>query len=341
MLPSLEGFSGEINLDLKKSNFFGVKIDDFKFNGKLERGVVENAKIDFGIYDGNFSYAGFLGLKSFKSIDGKYQLRKASLKPILENFANVDDINGIINISANISSSASSKSEFINNLSSNAKYSIASPILFEYGLEDLVKKMFRPRSNYEELKTSDQILFNAKNVTKYNQATGELLTSKGLGKINVSLKGGLYNSVLSGNFNLVLNEIDLLYNTIFITGTKKDQIALKILTKIIGDFNQYNQRTNLDQVREYLGLPRENMAIKAKEKFELKEKNRLEKDASDKKNELDQIEKDLKNELQNIDPTLFNGVDLNDPTVQQFLQSSPEYRKIVEQRILDQKNSNK
>ena len=255
-LPSLEGFNGNINVLVNNLKLDDLEVKNSKVVGKLKDGIMNDATSSFDIYGGNFNYKGTIGIKGDKILNGVLSLNNASLEKMLPDLIGVKNIKGVSNISANITSIANSKDEFVKTLNSEIKFSAVSPIVNGYGLNDLVNKMFYPAQYQQDLRNPESIVFNQNSKTIFKQATGNVSIDKDKGgKFSINLTAPALNGVLSGKINLAENSIDGLMNIIFITGSRQKQIPLNIATAMKGDMESISIISNLDQVRQYLGLP--------------------------------------------------------------------------------------
>ncbi len=254
-LPSLEGFSGNISISTSNLKLDDLFITDASLVGKLKDGNIPNAIAKCNIYNGNLKYDGLVGIKLEKTINGNLNLNNIDLGQLLYDVSEIKNIGGTANISASITSVASSKESFIKDATSEIKFNIASPIVSGYGLRDLVNKMFYPENFRRELQNPEQILFNKNSTTVFKQATGTILLDKDKdNKISVNFNAAAINGVLSGKINLVENSLDGLANIIFITGSQQKQVPLNIATALKGNMDNILQSSNLDQVKQYLGI---------------------------------------------------------------------------------------
>ena len=254
-LPSLEGFAGEINLNLSDAQIDGVQINYAKLFGKLKDGNIDEAQLSGEFYEGKFSYLGVLGLKSNKTINGNMLFENANLNPLLFDLFGINSITGVGNFAANITAVANSKSEFLKQLKSEIKFSSNVPSVEGYGLSDLVKKMFAPQTYSQELLTPEKLLFNPEAKTIFKQASGTIQINGGKdGKVRINISAPAMNGILSGTFSAEDRVIDLLFNAIFLTGDATKQTPINIATNLRGKTDNILQSTNIDQVRQYLGL---------------------------------------------------------------------------------------
>ncbi|MBP7709937.1 MAG: AsmA family protein [Rickettsiales bacterium] len=253
-LPSLEGFNGQIDAKFVSLELDGVPLENVKFGGNLRDGSIKNARLTSKIYGGDFDYQGLIGIGLNKVLSGNITFKNVSLKEFLFESFGVKNVDGLANFAANITASAATKDEFKKSLSSEIKFNINAPSVEGYGLEDLVKKMFAPQKNALELRGPEKILLNPQGLTLFKKAGGSIKFSDGVGKVSVSTSAVAINGVLTGAIDLPNNSTNLLFNTIFLTGTRQKQTPINIATNISGSLDALGQNTNMDQVRQYLSL---------------------------------------------------------------------------------------
>jgi hypothetical protein len=256
--PSLENFRGNILLKFDDLLIDGVAMTDFNMSGKLKDGGFENSELTCTLYGGSLSYKGLIGIKNNKTINGNLSFNNASLQPLLSDLVGIKNVSGVANISTNVTSSSDRKEGFAKNLSSEIKFSANMPIVDGYGLSDLVKKMFSVQTYRNELMEPEKILINPASQTIFKQASGtiQIGDGKGEGRVRINVSAPAINGILSGKINLTNNSSDILFNAIFLTGSRQKQTPINIATSIKGAMNDISQSTNSDQVRQYLGLPK-------------------------------------------------------------------------------------
>ncbi len=255
-LPSLEGFKGDISINLDNANFDDFSVENIKISGKLKDGIIDFDNFTADIYGGNLTYKGVAGIKFDKALSGNVVLTEIKLKPLLSDLMGIKNINATSNITASIESLSSNRTEFFKNLNSSIKFSNTGVTVENYGLNDLVKKTFNPKNYVEDLRDPEKILFNPNATTNLKQATGTATIEKGRDNtFKIDFETVAANGILSGKIDFVRNSIDSSANIIFLTGNLKKQIPLNIATNLKGDFNNISQSSNLDQVKQYLKLP--------------------------------------------------------------------------------------
>lgn len=255
-LPSLEGFDGKITLAINKLQLDDLKISNAKLNGKLKDGNISESEVSCDIYSGNLKYEGLIGIKNNKIINGNLTTTNTMLEKLLPDLVGITNIRGAANISASITSVANSKEDFVKSVNSEIKFNLAAPAVKGYGLNNLVNKMFYPANFKQELQNPEKILINESSETLFNQATGTITLNKDKGgKFSINLMAPAANGILSGKIDLSSNSIDGLTNIIFITGSRQKQVPINVATALKGSINNATTSSNLDQARQYLGLP--------------------------------------------------------------------------------------
>lgn len=255
-LPSLEDFNGKVAINIDDFLVDDIALRDLKIEGGMRGGIMNNSVASFGTYGGNLSYRGLLGIKIQKTINGNISFKDVDIKPLLTDLFAINNIEGIANISANLTSFAASKESFLSNLTSEIKFSANSPVVHGYGMSDLIHKMFALQNNRVELQNPENILFNKNAKSVFSQASGTFLVEGGKNqKLKINIKAPALNAILSGSFDLKQKTIDANLNAIFVTGDTRKQTPINVISNIKGSGDNIMQNTNMNQVRQYLGLP--------------------------------------------------------------------------------------
>jgi len=289
-LPSLEGFAGKILVDIEKSYFDGLAISNIKIDGKLKDGIIDYSVFKCDIYGGNLEYSGSMGIKFDKEISGNLNFKNIKLQEFLPNILNISDVDGVANISSGISVVAESRGEFAKNLSLNSKFSAGNVGVFGYGLNDLVRKMFNQKNYVDDLLNPEKILVSSFAKTSFSKAVGEITIDKSReNKFKIDLSAPAVNGIFTGQLDILGNKIDGLANIVFLTGDRKKQIPINIASNVKGSLDDISQSTNLDQVKQYLGLmPRSPIVAEDKSAIALDPKDQssiIEKSNSQKTNQ--------------------------------------------------------
>jgi hypothetical protein len=252
-LPSLEQFKGKIILDFAKINLDGFEIEKVKIGGILKDGIVNLSEASCNFFDGNFDYKGTIGLKDNKIINGNILFNNVSMGKFLDQLFSINNIQGVMNLSASITSVASRKENFIRELISEIKFNSQSPYIERYGMNDLIKKMFSPSQYQNELQNPDKILFNSIAKTFLQKASGSFQIAPNMeNKFRIDFNGTAFNGIMSGKLALPNSTIDANVNVIFLTGNSKKQFPINIVSNLKGKFDDIDQKTNFDQVKQYL-----------------------------------------------------------------------------------------
>ncbi len=271
-LPSLENFSGNISLNFKELEVDNFLADNVIFKAALNSGNMPAATLEADIYDGHLSYKGDLAIKADKSINGALSLKNANIEWILADWINCAKVDGVINISANLNSAGSNNSQFLRSLRGVAKFEAAAIKVQNYGVNNLISKLLAPAKYAQELRESEKILFDFNSFSVFKNASGSVDFDGEKGsKISAKISGTAINSVLLGKFNPAQNSGDLNFNSIFVVGTKQKPIPINISTNLRGDFANMSKSTNIEQIRQYLGLAKIVEKPKAKEVIEKKD----------------------------------------------------------------------
>jgi len=286
-------------------------VANIKINAKLKDGIYSVDKFVGDVYDGNISYSGLAAIKFDKAISGNLTLEKVSLKPLLQDLVGIKNISGVANISASVESLSENKKDFVKNLNSTLKFSAAGLTLEHYGLNDLVKKMFNVANYSNELRDPEKILFNESSKTSLKQAAGSINFEKGRDNLfKISFETIAANGIASGKIDLVRNSLDSTISVVFLTGSLKKQIPLNLATNLKGEFGNLHQSSNLNQVKQYLGLPYEKSEVDIAINAESAAKNQKSKEVAQSEEEKNQaILKDATSKVENsaTDPVSENA----------------------------------
>lgn len=253
-ITSLNGFSGFMKFNFDNLRFKNNDLKKFNFDSKLNNGVLDEVTITTKNNDIDFKYDGNIGLKRVKTIAGTLSINNINYPKLVEKIIDKNNISTTINLSTSLSSFGKNNTEFIKNLDGDLKFSAIAPNVKEYGLNDLIKKMFLPKKYFSLLKEPDKILHNKEQQTIFKNAAGAVRFKNNQANLNVKVQGLLSNSVLSGSINLLNKETNLAFSTIFMTGSRQKLKPITIATNISGVINDLNYKSNYDQILQYLGL---------------------------------------------------------------------------------------
>ena len=258
-LPSLQGFTGNIDITAKEISLDDTIISDFDYKNSIKNGIFGQSKLLMKIYDGEFEYKGLCDIKYNKIINGLFSCKSCNIKKLLDNFYNVKAIDGVANLSGNIVSIAKSVNEFKDKIDSDINLAISSPRISGYGLKDLVTKMFSVKEFANELAEPEKILENKESSTQFLQGKGFVrLRGQKNSNFSLSFSGPAMNSIFSGIIFLKDESINGTLNTIFLSGSSDKKIPINIATNVVGFFDDVGYVSNLNQARQFLGLERIN-----------------------------------------------------------------------------------
>jgi hypothetical protein len=307
-LPSLQGFTGNIDITAKEINLDDKLITDFDYKNSLKNGIFGQSKLLMKIYDGAFEYKGLCDIKYNKIINGLFSCKSCNLKKILDDFYNVKSIDGVANISGNIVGIAKSVEEFKNKIDSDISVAISAPKINGYGLTDLARKMFSIKEFANELSEPEKILENPQSSTQFLQGKGFVrLRGEKNSNFSINLSAPAMNSIFSGIIFLKDESINGTLNTIFLSGSKEKRIPINIATNVVGFFDDVGFVSNLNQARQYLGLERiNNQELNTKllaqsEEKKIAKKNRINKKSKVNKDEEVIVENQIIEETQIIE----------------------------------------
>ena len=115
--------------------------------------------------------------------------------------------------------------------------------------------MFASQQYHQELQNPEKILLNPDSKTVFQQASGTIqINGEREGRMRANITAPAINGILSGTIDIPNNNIDALFNTIFLTGSRQKQTPINIATNLKGNMKSISQSTNLDQAKQYLGL---------------------------------------------------------------------------------------
>lgn len=254
-LPSLDDFSGKIDLTINNLKLDDWKTSDLKISGKLKNGIVDFKNFNLKAYNGTATYKGSLVLKNIKTINGSLELLGIDNFYFLSDIFEIYNINGISNISAVVNASGADKAEFTNDINAKVKFISANVNIKGFGIYDLAAKMAQPQKYKDELIQPLKILYNPNSQTSFKDVAGGAefkMGGKNVFNIKVSTSG--INGVVFGKFDNK-NYLNGSGNFIFISGNRQKQIPINLAINFTGVGGDINKNTNLNQVEQYLGLP--------------------------------------------------------------------------------------
>ncbi len=254
-LPSLDEFSGKINLNIANLKLNNWQGNEVKIAGKLKNGIAEFDNFNFKAYKGTAKYKGSVVFKNTKTINGSLELLGIDNSQFLSSVFDIKNISGVANLSATINSNGENKAEFAKNLNAKAQFVSANITVKGFGLYDLAAKMVQPKKYQEELSQPLKILYNTNAQSSFKDASGAAEFKRGSTKNPFNIKVGIagINGVVSGTID-DKQSFNGNGNFIFISGSREKPIPLNFIVNFTGKSGQIQQSTNLGQIEQYLGL---------------------------------------------------------------------------------------
>ena len=153
-----------------------------------------------------------------------------------------------------ITSTASTKKEFFENLTTQIKFIGGNIIVNNFGVDDLVRKMLDPKRNIKELNKPEQLLSNPEYKSFFKEVNGalEIVRDNRSNKLRIETASPAINSVTTGSINFADSTYNGVSNFVFITGSKQKKIPLTIAISARGKFGELETNANVDQVNQYL-----------------------------------------------------------------------------------------
>lgn len=252
-LPSLDEFSGNLAINISNLAIDDWWAKDVKISGKIKDGIASFDSFKLKTYGGDAEYEGIISFKKIKTINGSLSLIGINNQNFLNDLMRFDNVSGISNISAVISSSADNKDSFFKHLDVSAQFISANIIVKSFGIFDLATKMSNPDWYAQELKNPLDILYNKNSQSFLKNAKGAIdIKGNKIQNFNIETSTLGINGVVSGSFNLEKKYIDSSANFIFISGNNQNPIPINIATNFKGYANNLEKNTNLTQVNQYL-----------------------------------------------------------------------------------------
>jgi len=253
-MPSLQGFEGKIDIFAKNFIVGDVEVNNFNYLIPITNSM-NQSKLEMDIFDGKFEFSGINDIKYNKIINGNFNCKSCNLNKIFKSFYNVDNLDGVTNISGNIVGSGKSAYEFKKKLISEISFAISGPSARGYGLNDFIKKIYNGKSSDDEPKNPEDILHKKDSFTQFLQGKGFInLRGEKNSNFSISLKSTGVNSVFSGIIFVEEESINGTINTIFLAPNNQKQIPINIATNVTGYIDDVALVSNINQARQYLGL---------------------------------------------------------------------------------------
>jgi len=206
------------------------------------------------VYGGIFKYNGSVLIKYNKSINGSFEIKGANTTKLLDDILNINNVSGLTSMAGTITSTASTKTEFFENLTTKIKFIGGNITVNNFGIDDLVRKMLDPMRNLKELNKPEEILSNSQYKSFFKEVNGalEIVRDNRSNKLRIETSSMGINSVTTGSINFADSSYNGVSNFVFITGSKQKQTPLTIAIGVKGKFGELKTNANVDQVNQYL-----------------------------------------------------------------------------------------
>ena len=253
-LPSIEDFKGAINLNIKHLEVDDFELKNAKIYSKIDSGSLSIDDAAMEVYGGIFKYNGSVLIKYNKSINGSFEIKGANTAKLLDDILNINNVSGLTSMAGTITSTASTKTEFFENLTTKIKFIGGNITVDNFGIDDLVRKMLDPMRNLRELNKPEEILSNPQYKSFFKEVNGalEIVRDNRSNKLRIETSSMGINSVTTGSINFADSYYNGLSNFVFITGSKQKQTPLTIAIGVKGKFGELKTNANVDQVNQYL-----------------------------------------------------------------------------------------
>jgi len=250
-LSSLQGLNGSIDIDLKKLKFYQDNLQNIDIKATIQDGEFIFTKFNSDIHGGKFVFNGNANIKFNKIISGSFSCKSCSIDSVGKNYFGANNLSGLANIEGSIVSVAKDKKEALSNTALQISFNINSPTIKGYGLTSLIDNLVAKNA----LADPENIMHNKEAITKYSQASGTISIKDGQnGSYSCKLQSAGINSVFTGKIKVQHNFIEGAINSIFLLANNQKPIPINVVTNIIGRIDDVAFVSNLNQVRQYLGL---------------------------------------------------------------------------------------
>ncbi len=251
-LPSLESFNGSIDVSIDNLSLKSWKAQDIEMAGTLGNGIIRFDKFDLKTYQGSLKYKGEIVIKNVKTVNGSIEMLAINNQEFLSNLFNINNIDGVSNLSAAINSSGESKDEFWRNIRGQAKFISSDVVVNKFGVEDLSKQMPYPQKYQNQLSEPLKILYNPETKSSFNKANGQIaFTKKNMHDFNIAVSQNIINGVISGTFG-ENQDISGTANFIFLSGTLQKPTPVSLAVNFKAKAGEIVNSTNLADVERNL-----------------------------------------------------------------------------------------
>lgn len=261
-LIPLRGITGRVEFNIEDLYLYDLHIKNLTTAGSdfIGSGVIF-PDITFDALSGHFKADASLSSLNPKNLTASISATDVDLKSLAQQFnlSIADQLSGTLGMGGVLKSSGKNWGEFVKNLNIAFKVNSNNIAVYGLGLNDLVSKSLYPIENRKLLTDLNKFYFSRSRNTQFSLTEAVLRKKPGVGPIDLRIvtKNKLYNTSTQGqiqpNYNfLTKGALNLLSNVVFITGTQKNAMSLRIVSQTAGPFDSLKTVANFSQVYSYL-----------------------------------------------------------------------------------------
>ena len=250
--PSLSRFDGNIDIDIKNLNFNSLKIKDLIIKAPFTEGVMSLKEGSANIFNGKINVKGDIVLNKQKRLNNSFQLIEVENQKLFNNLFNIKNIDSKSNISGIISSYASNRNEFYNNMNLEAKFVSSGVVIKNFGIGDLLIKM---NKSPQSIRSVEDVVFSNSAQTIFKKIDGSINIKPNNTKreLYISTESIGLNAITSGNIDLKNNKINIGHNAVMIVVTPdKKTLPIRFALNALGSIDNLSLSPNFSQINQYL-----------------------------------------------------------------------------------------
>lgn len=254
-LPSLDEFNGSLKMEINNLDVDGWRASNISISGPLKFGIIDFDNFTLKAHNGDAKFKGSVIIKDQKTVSVSLELVGVNGGGVLNDLLGITNIKGVTNISTVINSVAANKDEFLKNLDAKGQFIAQNVVINGFGIYDLAVKMAQYKKFYSDLINPDEILYNPESSSNMTDVSGAFAIRKGnKDQFSIKTSSAGINSVVAGEFDVTNQTVDGGANFVFITGTRKAQVPIKIATNFKGKAGEIQRTNNFAQIDEYLKI---------------------------------------------------------------------------------------
>jgi len=251
--PSLGGFDGNINIDIKNLNLEGLKMQKFDLRAPFKEGIINIEKATAEIFGGKINVLGDIVLGKQKRLNNSFQLTEISNSALLKSLFNINNIDSKSNISGVITSYAKNREEFYDNLSLKVNFISSGVTIAKYGIGNLLRKI----NKNIKIKNAEDVVLSDSSKTYFKKITGNLdiKSSKKKRDVYISTKSLGLNTITNGFIDLKSNKLNLNHNAVLMVVKRgRKPLPLRFALNASGSADNLRLSPNFGQINQYLKI---------------------------------------------------------------------------------------